>query len=242
TLVDTAHRANVPLLVGHHRRHNPLIQKAHELISTGEIGQVRAVHANCWFYKPDYYFDEAPWRKKKGAGPISVNLVHDVDLIRYLCGNVVSVQAHATPSLRGFENEDVSAAILHFENGAIGTVTVSDSVVAPWSWEMTARENPRYPPTSQNCYMIGGSEGSLSLPDLTVWRHSGKPDWWTPILAKALPREASDPLINQIYNFAAVINGEQDAVAPGTEGLKTLEVLEAIQRAAVSREQITIAI
>ncbi len=46
-LVDAAEREGIPLLVGHHRRHNPLIQKAKELIDGGEIGQTRTVHAHC---------------------------------------------------------------------------------------------------------------------------------------------------------------------------------------------------
>ncbi len=231
-LVDAATQANIPLLVGHHRRHNPLIQKAREQIKAGQIGKIRAVHVNCWFYKPDHYFDIAPWRKLKGAGPISVNLVHDVDLMRHLCGEIASVQAQAQPSQRGFENEDVAAALLRFDNGAIGTITVSDSIVSPWSWEMTSREYPIYPSTSQSCYLLGGSHGSLSIPDMTLWSHNGRRDWWQPISAIAYPCTASDPLINQISHFAEVISGKEEPLVSGTEGLKTLQVIEAIQKAA----------
>ncbi len=232
TLVGEARRGSVPLLVGHHRRHNPLIRKARDLISAGEIGQVRAVQATAWFYKPDGYFDVAPWRKEKGAGPISVNLVHDVDLMRHLCGEIVSVHAQATQSLRGFENEDVAAAVLRFENGAIGTISVSDSVVAPWSWELTSQEYPIYPRTSESCYLIGGSHGSLSLPDLRLWSHGRERDWWKPIGATAMVRDSSDPLLNQIAHFAAVIRGKETPLVSGEEGLRTLRVIEAIQTSA----------
>jgi predicted dehydrogenase len=231
-LVDAAKDAGVPLLVGHHRRHNPLIQKAREVIESGEIGDIRTVHSTCWFYKPDHYFDEAPWRKLKGAGPISVNLVHDVDLIRHLCGEVVSIQAQAAPSRRGFENEDVAAAVLRFESGAIGTITVSDSVVSPWSWELTAREYPVYPSSSQSCLLVGGTHGSLSIPDITLWTHKGDRNWWNPLSATTMPRYASNPLDNQIAHFADVISGEDQPLVSGQEGLRTLQVIEAIQTAA----------
>lgn len=241
TLVEQAEEKDVPILVGHHRRHNPLIRKAHEVVSEGGIGEVRAVHVNCWFYKPDHYFDEAPWRKKAGAGPISVNLAHDVDLIRHLCGEVQSVQAQSAPSMRGFENEDVAAAVLRFENGAIGTITVSDSIVAPWSWELTSNEYPIYPPTPESCYMIGGAHGSLSVPDLRLWKHQdGKRDWWTPIAATTLIREASDPLVNQMHHFADVIAGRAEPLVSGREGLRTLKVLEAIQAACKTGEIVEI--
>ena len=42
-LVDAAERENVPILVGHHRRHNPIMRKATELIRGGGVGKVVAV-------------------------------------------------------------------------------------------------------------------------------------------------------------------------------------------------------
>ena len=239
-LTDAAEHAAVPLLVGHHRRHNPLIQKAKELIVSGEIGNIRALQATCWFYKPDEYFDIAPWRTQKGAGPVSVNLVHDIDLMRYFCGEIISVQAQMAPSIRGFDNEDLAAAVLKFESGVIGTVTVSDSIVSPWSWELTSREYPIYPMTSESCYLLGGSEGSLSVPDLKVWSHKGERNWWNPISGTIAPRDASDPLINQITNFADVIRGDTDALVTGLDGLKTLLVIEAIQKAAQTQNLIEV--
>ena len=238
-LVAEAKARRVPLLVGHHRRHNPIIQTAKEVIESGQIGQVRAVQATCWFYKPDSYFDEADWRKQAGAGPVAINLVHDIDLIRHLCGEVRSVRAAACPSLRGYHNEDVAGALMEFVNGAIGTVSVSDSVVAPWSWELTSREYPIYPPTSESCYQIGGSHGSLSVPDLRLWSYgSTRRDWWAPISATALQRTTTDPLVNQIAHFADVIHGAARPLVSGHEGLRTLKVIEAMQRSAATGQDV----
>lgn len=239
-LVEAARHANVALLVGHHRRYNPIIHNARQLIDAGKLGRLRAVHVNCWMYKPDKYFDEAPWRKSPGAGPISVNLVHDIDTIRYLCGDVVSVQAQTVSSVRGYDNEDVAAAILRFKNGVLATVSVSDMIVSPWSWELTAHENSAYPPTSQSSYLIGGTHGSLSLPDLTVWDNEGDQGWWQAIRATIKPRDFSDPFTNQIAHFAAVISGSEQPLVSGEEGLKTLRVIESIQNSASSGEIINI--
>ena len=237
-LVEAAEHAQVPLLVGHHRRFNPLIRKARELIVEGRIGEIRAVHATCWFYKPDRYFDVSPWRKLRGAGPVSVNLVHDIDLIRHLCGEITSVQATSVPSRRGFENEDVAATLLRFSNGAIGTMAVSDGIVAPWSWELTSSEYPVYPPTTESCYLIGGSHGSLSLPDLKIWTHPKSRDWWSPISATTVPRGFSDPLTNQIEHFATVIRGEATPLVSGRDGLRALQVIDAIRIASQSSSKI----
>ena len=232
TLVEAADSGGVPFLVGHHRRHNGTVQAAKSAIDSGMIGEIRAVQATCWFYKPDHYFAQAPWRTKKGAGPISVNLVHDIDLLRYFCGEAVSVNAVAAPSRRGFENEDLATAVIVFASGVVATISVSDSIAAPWSWELTAHENPVYPATSENCYLIGGSLGGLSLPDLRVWRHDCKPDWWTPISASNLTCGTDDPLIVQLEHFVDVISGCRQPLVSGREGLKSLEVVEAITRSA----------
>ena len=226
--------------MGHHRRHNGMVQAAKHALSAGAIGDIRAIQATCWFYKPDHYFDVAPWRTQKGAGPISVNLVHDVDLLRHFCGEVASVLAVAVPSRRGFENEDLATAVLKFRSGAIATISVSDSIVAPWSWELTARENPAYPATSESCYLIGGSEGGMSLPDLRVWRHDEAPDWWTPISAKNLTCNMDDPLAVQMAHFAAVIADREAPLVSGWEGLKSLEVVEAIALSSTSGREINL--
>ena len=240
-MVAQARARGVPVLVGHHRRHNPIIHRARALIDAGEIGEIRAVQATCWFYKPDAYFDEAPWRRQAGAGPVAVNLVHDIDLLRHLCGDVATVQAIARPARRGGENEDVASALLGFATGAVGTVTVSDSIVAPWSWEMTAGEYPIYPRTTESCYLLGGSDGAMSLPDLRVWRHAaGQRDWWTPIAATSEIRDATDPLVNQIAHFAEVVRGAAEPLVSGEEGLKTLRVIEAIQQAAASGQAVSL--
>ncbi|MEM6383089.1 MAG: Gfo/Idh/MocA family oxidoreductase [Pseudomonadota bacterium] len=232
-LVEASAAAGVPVMVGHHRRHNPIIATAKAAISSGQIGALRAVHAQCWLCKPDHYFDEAPWRTKPGAGPIAVNLVHDIDLLRYLCGEIASVRAISRPASRGYDNEDVAGALLDFANGAVGTVTVSDAIVSPWSWELTAGENPAYPATSQSCYLLGGSHGSLSLPDLRIWSNGTAPrDWWSPMNSAFLRAENADPLVRQIDHFAEVISGACQPIVSAEEGKKSLEVIEALQHAA----------
>ena len=239
-LVAASEKQNVPLLVGHHRRHNPIISKVKELISAGEIGEVRALHCTCWFYKPDSYFENAHWRTKKGAGPISVNLAHDIDLMRYLCGEVVQVQAQKTLARRGYENEDVASAVLGFTNGAIGTVTVSDSIVAPWSWEFTSQEYPIYPYADESSLLIGGSEGAISIPDVKIWKHQKERDWWTPIESQKAEIRKSDPLINQIGHFIKIIDEKEESIVSGREGLRTLAVVDAIQRSAESLQTLVV--
>lgn len=62
-LVDEAGWSDVPVLVGHHRRHNPPVHAARRQIENSAIGDIVAVHVSCWFYKPDDYF-KVDWRTR----------------------------------------------------------------------------------------------------------------------------------------------------------------------------------
>ena len=224
---------NVPLLTGHHRRHNPLIARAKEVIDAGDLGQITAVQATTWFYKPEDYFD-VEWRRKKGAGPVYLNLIHDIDLMRHLCGEVVAVHAMESNAVRGNEVEETAVILLKFASGALGTVNVSDTIVAPWSWELSARENPDYPATSEDCYLIGGTHGSISLPNLAVWSNRGTRSWWEPISSTKLIFDFEDPLIRQARQFAAVIRGDEAPLVSAEEGLKNQKVIEAVKTSAAN--------
>ena len=238
-LVEAAEKAGVPLMTGHHRRHNPLIQEAKRAIDEGRLGQVVSVHGTCWFYKPDDYFD-IPWRRQKGAGPVFLNLIHDVDLFRYLCGDVVEVQAMESNALRSNAVEETAVILLRFASGALGTVNVSDKVVSPWSWEFTTGENPAYTHTQEACYMIGGTLGSLSVPYLDLWHNPTKPSWWEPIERKRLPIQAKDPLGLQVRNLCGVVRGTAAPIVSGREGLETLRVIEAVKQAAATGRAVRI--
>ena len=232
-LVQAAERASVPLLVGHHRRYNPMIAKAKEIIDSGRLGHVLSLHGHFWLMKPDDYFDIG-WRREEGAGPVLLNLIHDVDLFRYLCGEVVSVQAQSSNAVRGYAVEETAVILLRFASGALGTVNVSDSIVAPWSWELTTGENPVYPQQDQGCYQIGGTHGALTVPQLEIWSNRDKRSWWEPLQREQVPFTSEDPLKLQIRHFCDVIRNGAKPIASGREGLATLAVIDAVKRSAAT--------
>ena len=239
-LIRESKNNNVDILVGHHRRHNPIMNKAFEIIKNNQIGKVRTVHVHCQFYKPDQYFKNSEWQKKDGAGPIFVNLIHDLDLMNYLFGNVRTVFAHAQKSIRGYENEDVSSIILEFKNGILCTILLSDSVVSPWSWEFTSKENKVYPFTNETCYFIGGTLGSLSLPNLKIWNYSGELHWHKPILNKTISVEFNDPFVNQIKHFCNIIKKKASPIITAEIANKSIKVIEAIKLSSMTKKMIEI--
>jgi predicted dehydrogenase len=238
-LVEAAEAAGVPLLVGHHRRYNPMIRKAKEIVDSGRLGRVIAVHGHFWLTKPDKYYDVA-WRRQKGGGPVFLNLIHDIDLFRYLLGEIASVQAQESNAVRGHEVEETAVILLRFASGALGSVTVSDCIAAPWSWEHTAGENPSFPREDETCYQIGGTLGSLTVPQLELWSYAATRSWLEPQARERVTFTPEDPLRAQVRHFCDVIRGQAKPIVSGREGLQTLKVIEAIKQAALSGQPVAV--
>lgn len=233
-LVQAAEKAGVAILVGHHRRHSPLIQRARAIVESGRLGKLTAVTGLCLFLKPKDYFDgSGSWRREPGGGVVLINLIHAIDDLRNICGDIVAIQAAESSAARGFPVEDTAAMILHFANGALGTLNISDAANAPWSWELTAGENKAYPQTDQFCYLVAGTGGSLTVPRLDVWSRSGD-GWWTPIEAERRIVPEQDPLTLQMRHFCQVVRGEAKPILDGRGGTRTLEATLAVKEAAAS--------
>lgn len=120
TLLAAARDAGLPVLVGHHRRHHPWIARAREIVASGALGRLAAVSATAFLMKPDDYF-EPEWRRTPGVGgTFLINLIHEIDLIRFVCGEIVAVSAMASSALRGFPVEDTGALAFRLEGGGAG--------------------------------------------------------------------------------------------------------------------------
>ncbi|MDB5849871.1 MAG: hypothetical protein JWP29_3623, partial [Rhodoferax sp.] len=176
-LVDAAEQADVPLLVGHHRRHSPDIVAAKRAIDAGELGEVTAINGMWLVKKQDRYFDAA-WRRERGGGPMLINLIHDIDCLRALCGDIDSVQAMASSKARGFEVEDTAAVIMRFASGALGSFVLSDVVPSPFTYDVVSNQALYFHHEPENCYYIGGRKGTLAIPTMHLWGHETPDGDW----------------------------------------------------------------
>jgi predicted dehydrogenase len=237
SLVRAAEAAHAKLLIGHHRAHSPIMAKAKAVIDSGQLGRLVAVMGSATFFKPDQYFDDGPWRREPGAGPILLNMIHEVHNLRMLCGDIGAVQAFASHALRGFPVEDTVAINLRFANGALGTFLLSDTAACARSWEQTSQENKVYATyADEDCYVIAGTDGSLSVPTMRTKTYPRPQDrsWWKPFEVGVVGLIRDDPLKHQIEHFAAVIRGQAQPLVTARDGLANLRVTEAIAEAARS--------
>jgi len=239
-LVDASEGADVPVLVGHHRRHSPDMRAARAAIVRGDLGEIVAVNGLCLIRKHDAYF-EAEWRRRAGGGPLLINAIHDLDCLRFLCGEIETVQAIVSSAVRGHEVEDTAAVLLRFESGALGTFLLSDAVPSPYFWDTASGQALYFPGRPEDSYVIGGSRATLAVPSLDLWAHPPGGDWRDELEVTRLTTESSRCYVNQLDNLVGVIRGEEEPVVTARDAAMTLAVTLAVERAAVERRSVTVA-
>ncbi|GAA5884852.1 hypothetical protein JCM6882_007123 [Rhodosporidiobolus microsporus] len=231
-LVAAEKASTTRLLVGQHRRFNPYTVNAKTLLDSGKLGKVLAVQGTWTTLKPSNYF-EAPteWRRAAGTGGVVlINLVHDIDILRFLFGNIVRVFCELGPSTRGHAVEETGACTLKFASGVVGTFIFSDATTSPYNFEAATGENPLMPQESQPVYTILGTEGSLSFPELRLWHYTSPSHSWTDKLVQdePLPVDPTPPFTRQLRHFVDVVEGKAEPSCGGLDGLRTIITLEAI--------------
>ena len=240
-LVQAAEQADVPLLVGHHRRHSPDIREAKRAIDAGELGAVTAINGMWLVKKQDSYFDAA-WRRKQGGGPMLINLIHDIDCLRALCGEISTVQAMASSQARGFEVEDTAAVIMRFASGALASFVLSDVVPSPFTYDVVSNQALYFHHEQENCYYIGGRKGTLAIPTMHLWGHETPDgDWRERSVRRGLQPPYSSAYVNQLEHFIQVARREAAPLVSGREGMKTLAVVLAVDRAARESRAVDVA-
>lgn len=236
-LVAAVDASGARLLIGHHRAHSPIMAKARAVVQSGQLGRIAGVMGSATFLKPDHYFDDGPWRREPGGGPILINMIHEVHNLRMLCGDIVAVQAIKSHAIRGFAVEDTVAISLQFASGALGSFLLSDVTASARNWEHTSQENKAYPTyEDEDCYVISGTNGTLSVPTMRLKTYpnvQGR-SWWKPFETGVVGMVRDDPLRLQMEHFGAVIRGEALPLVTARDGLENLRVTEAITRAAES--------
>lgn len=240
-LVRVQAETGVPMLVGHHRRHSAAMAAAQAVIRSGRLGRIVSVMGSAQFSKPAAYFEAAPWRTAPGGGPVLINLIHDIDNLRMLCGDIVQVQAMGSSAVRGHAVEDSVVIALRFASGALGSFMLSDGAAAPWSWEQTSGENADYARYAQeDCYAITGTQGALAVPTLRTWLAGGEASWWQPMRQDQIAVPTLDPLVEQLTHFCALVRGQASSRVSVEQGLHSLRVVDAVQRAMATGACITL--
>ena len=232
SMINAANEAGVILMVDQTKRYQRRHQRVKEIIASGALGEIVLARLT-------YPQDITPaWQAMpaerlrtywKHDGVISGIGIHGLDLLRWMVGEVESVQAIAsTSSIISPERrtEDSGIVLLRFANGAIGEVLVSYVMKAPQmaaNWDLMPLE-------------IYGDKGSVTLDmNNAVSVFPGDSDGWgelgtltlsgkRPIGAPPLP---PDGMVGAAHHFIECVIGRAEPLTDGLEARRSLELVAA---------------
>jgi predicted dehydrogenase len=241
-LLAEVRKSGIHTLVGHHRRHHEQVKTLRQLIKEGRVGDLVGVSAIWATYKPDEYFRVAPWRTQSGGGPILINLIHEIDFLRYTAGEILAVSAISSSRQRQFAVEDTVGVLMQFKGGCIGTFFASDSAVSPWTTEQGVGEAVEFPFSGESSYRFVGNQGSLEFPSLVHWAQAdGVRNWNEPIRSQRLFAGVIDPYRAQLDHFRDIVRGKAGSLLTAEDGARTLIATLAVAEAASSKGRIDLA-
>jgi UDP-N-acetyl-2-amino-2-deoxyglucuronate dehydrogenase len=237
-LIEAARESSVQLGVLFQDRMKPHIRELKKWIEQGLLGKILFVDARVKWYRPPEYYANSRWRGSKaldGGGALINQGVHTVDLLLWLLGEVVRVQARTATLLHKIEAEDTAVAILEFASGAV------------CQFHATTAAYPGYPRRVE----ITGTEGTVVLEhDRIIAANLRSTSAATAILIESggdQNQSASTATVSDFRGHQAVVEDFLRAVkenrAPacdGIEGRRSVALVEAIYQAANSDNGVSI--
>lgn len=230
-MIHAAERSNKRLFIVKQNRFNPPVAAVKNLIDEGRLGKIFSVQLNCfWNRNPAYYKNSWKGTKALDGGTLFTQFSHFIDLLYWMIGDVDRVQAFTGNfDHQGIiEFEDTGAVTLKFYNGSIGTINYT---VNAHSKNM---EGSLTIFAEKGTVKIGGQYlNELEYQDIENYKIENLPKGNPPNQYGQYQGSMSNH--DKVYeNLVEVLNGNGIIATNGLEGLKTVEIIEKIYKAALS--------
>jgi UDP-N-acetyl-2-amino-2-deoxyglucuronate dehydrogenase len=239
-IINACAKAKVKLAAIFPSRFHDSSVKLKKAIDDGRFGRLTVGDSYVKWFRTQAYYDSGAWRGTwalDGGGALMNQAIHSVDLLTWLIGPVVEIQANtACLAHTRIEVEDVAVATLKFANGALGVI------------EATTAAYPGYLKRIE----IHGSEGSAVLEeeDLKAWDFA-KPKKEDKAILDQMQKHkstgggASDPAAighhghaMQFRDFLEAIHKNRKPAIDGHEGRRSVEIILGVYKAAETGETV----
>lgn len=225
-VIETCQAAGVILGCSFQNRFNPAYMALERAVRGSHLGKLLLGNAHIHWYRPPEYYLQRQWRGTRdldGGAALINQGIHTIDLLLNLLGPVNSVSGHVRTRVHAIEGEDVAAAQLVFDNGALGTISGGTALY------------PGYPERLE----VFGEDGSVILEGGKIlhWQVKGmpKPQFGPEIDG---PGGASSPMAightnhkKLLEDFIGAVRENRSPAVDGWAARPSVAVIEAIYRA-----------
>lgn len=220
-MAAAARKTGVLLAVDFQSRYEDDVRRVKQAITAGRLGRPLLAQLRVKAYRASTYFaggSPPGWRgtwRYDGGGSLANQSIHELDLLQWFMGPVVSARARMDVLKQPIETEDTCQAWLTFESGAWGTL---ETTTAPYG-------------SGERTIETQGTSGSIRLTDWRVqeWRFRDEEDDGAPAWQPDLPADRPMNIIEDVVG--ALRNGASPA-CPIEEGRKSVAILEAVYASA----------
>jgi UDP-N-acetyl-2-amino-2-deoxyglucuronate dehydrogenase len=222
-MIAAAKAANKKLFVVKQNRYNPPIAFLKELIDTNKLGKIYSFQINCFWNRPNEYYQDWKGTKDLDGGTLFTQFSHFIDLLYWMLGDVDSVKSRINNFAHdSIEFEDTGAVIFDMQNGTIGTLNYTVNSFAK---------------NMEGSLAVFGEKGTVKvggqyLNELEYFSVEGID---APNLPKGNPAnsygyyQGSMSNHDKVYeNLVKALQNDNNTFANGEEGLKTVEIIEKI--------------
>jgi predicted dehydrogenase len=206
SMIETADRYNVKLMVAHVSRYEVDHRKAKEILDRGEIGELRMAFHSITSTYPGWSAQDWLGDETKSGGPILDLAIHSVDYMLWLFNSPVE-RVYALGSKPGSGRNHYALATLYFANGGLGLVETS------WA----------HPPSAPLACKVelAGSSGWIA------WDYDGIEGMHTIIEGqgrRSYVLEGENSFAAEIADFIHCIADDLPSPVPGSEAKEALRV------------------
>ena len=223
------------------QRMNPKYQKIREIVQSGIYGKmIRVSWTITDWYRPDGYYAAGAWRGTwdgEGGGILLNQCPHNLDLLQWICGMPVGVQAFCNEGkYHNIPVEDEVTAYVTFENGATGTF---------YSTTGEASAINRLEISMENALLVF-ENNELKVRELKVkeaeYRKTATDFFAQPEgeWRKIEYSGADSAHVGILQNFADAIEGKEKLFVEGAEGSKSLMLANAMYLSSWKKQMVKI--
>jgi predicted dehydrogenase len=211
-------------------RANRCFQKVKELLSTGELGEIRRIHweVTNW-YRTNYYYATGGWRGTwagEGGGVLMNQCPHNLDIFSWLFGMPEEVYSFCQfGRFHQIEVEDDVTAMMKYSNGATATFITSTGEAPGKNQLEIAGENGRLTVTNNQKIRFQRNRVPMSEFCMTSQQGFAMPECWE----MEIPVEVEgNQHLEIVQNFANAIQGKGELISSIEQGVGSVELANAM--------------
>jgi predicted dehydrogenase len=230
-MIAAAHRNNVQLGVVSQRRFFEPVLRMKAAIDAGKIGRPILGTVQMFSWRDESYYRSDPWRGKwdtEGGGVLINQAPHHLDILQWLMGPVEEVVGRwANLNHPYIEVEDTALALIRFQGGGLGSITVSLSQNPGLYTKIHIHGSNGFSvgaQTDTGATFVAGMTQAVPPPFNDIWTIPSE----TPEPARGCPPEHYHALQDRDF-LRAILDGREPSVT-GEEGRKVVAMISAIYK------------